>query len=80
MVIHRFNPVSSQGPAVSYADLIVDQCTGIIVQPLSLLSSDSGVHSLSTRVTALSLQYEKLWVLLHAEPENRCSTYARECQ
>lgn len=71
---------SSQGPTVSYADLVVDQSTGIIVQPLSLLSSDSGVHSLSTRVTALSLQYEKLWVLLHAEAENRCSTSVWEYQ
>jgi hypothetical protein len=58
------------GSSLSYADLIVDQTTGIIVHPLSLLSSDPGVHTVTTRAAALSLQYERLWILLYAESEN----------
>lgn len=60
-----------KGSGISYADLIVDQATGVIVYPLSFLSNDPGVHSISTRVAALSLQYERLWILLYAGPESR---------
>ena len=59
-----------KGSGLSYADLIVDQVTGIIVHPLSVLSSDAGVHTVSTRTAALSLQYERLWILLFAESES----------
>lgn len=64
-------PLCFKGSGISYADLIVDQATGIVVYPLSFLSNNPGVHTVSTRAAALSLQYERLWILLYAEPESR---------
>ena len=57
---------------VSYADLIVDQSSGIVLRPLSLLSSDVGLRTLVNLATALSLQYEKCWIILFAQADNRC--------
>ena len=58
---------------LSYADLIINESTGIIVYPMTVLSNDHGVHILSTRAAALSLQFERLWILLYAESETRSS-------
>ena len=71
MYMLSFTCYFPKGSSFSYADLIVDQTTGIIVHRLSVLSSDAGVHIVSARAAALSLQYERLWILLHAEPESR---------
>ena len=60
-----------QGLNFSHADLIVDQCTGVLVHPLSQLASDAGVHQVSTRAAALSLQYQRLWILLYAESKEK---------
>lgn len=56
---------------ISYADLILDQSTGIVVRPLSLLSTDIGLKTLVNATNALSLQYERCWVVLYAQPEIR---------
>ena len=61
-----------QGPSFCHADLIVDHSTGVVVHPLTVLSGDSGLHLVSTRATALSLQYQRLWIVLYAEPEKKC--------
>ena len=63
-----------QGPGFSHADLIVDQCTSVLVHPLAVLSTDAGVHRLSTRAVALSLQYQRLWIILYAESEAKYIT------
>lgn len=69
----------SKDYSIAYADLIVDQCTGMVVQPLSLLSSDAGVHTLSSRAAALSLQYEKLWIILYVQSEDRYRVHTSHC-
>ena len=56
---------------MSYADLILDQSASIVMRPLSLLATDVGVKSLVNTTNALSMQYEKCWVILYAQTENR---------
>ena len=43
-----------------------------MLRPLSLLSSDVGLRTLVNLATALSLQYEKCWIILFAQADNRC--------
>ena len=65
---------------VSYADLIVDQSSGIVLRPLSLLSNDVGLRTMVNLATALSLQYEKCWIILYAPADNRCGQLVRPCE
>ena len=65
-----------QGPGFSHGDLIVDQCTGALVHPLAVLSTDAGVRRLSTRTAALSMQYQRLWIILYAASEAKYITVA----
>ena len=49
----------------SYADIIVDQSVGIVLRPMSLLSTDAGLKALISTITALSFQFEACWILLY---------------
>ena len=62
----------SQSRGICYVDLILDQSSGIVLRPLSLLGSDVGLKTLVSLTTALSLQYEKCWIVLYAQDEKRC--------
>lgn len=68
--------VVSQSRGVCYADLILDQSSGIVLRPLSLLGNDVGLKTLVSLTTALSLQYEKCWIMLYAQDEKRCADWA----
>ena len=67
----RSSLLTIQPKSISYADLILDQSNGILVRPLSLLSCDVGLKTLVNTANALSLQYEKCWVVLYAQAELR---------
>eukprot|EP00731_Ephydatia_muelleri_P018742 Em0011g782a len=54
----------------AYADIIVDEQTGILLRPLSLLSTDLGLRMLVNTTTSLSLQYTVLWTILYCQEAN----------
>lgn len=49
----------------SYADVIIDQSVGIVLRPVTLLSTDAGLKALISTITALSFQFEACWILLY---------------
>eukprot|EP00731_Ephydatia_muelleri_P023694 Em0015g1277a len=51
----------------AYADIIVDERTGILLRPLPLLSTDLGLRMMVNATTSLSLQYTVLWVILYCQ-------------
>ena len=55
----------------SYADVIVDQSVGIVLRPISLLSTDAGLKSVISTITALSFQFETCWILLYSAGNQR---------
>ena len=54
-----------------YADVILDSGVGVVVRPLQLLSSEVGLKVLVNCVSALSLQYEQCWLILHSIDSKR---------
>lgn len=62
---------STQSKLFAYADIIVDEQTGILLRPLSLLSTDLGLRMLVNTTTSLSLQYTVLWTILYCQEANR---------
>lgn len=54
-----------------YADVILDERCGILLHPLDQLTSPEGFKMVTTRVTTLSLQYERLWILLYTSESGR---------
>lgn len=55
----------SKGCSCNYADIIVDQSVGLVLRPMSLLSTDAGLKTVISTTTALSFQFEAIWVLLY---------------
>ena len=48
-----------------YADIVIDQQTGIVLEDLSKLSDKQVMESVVMKITALSKSYTFCWVLLH---------------
>ena len=59
-----------------YADVILDEHCGILLHPLDQLTSPEGFKMVTTRVTTLSLQYERLWILLYTSESGRLPEWA----
>ena len=49
----------------NYADIVVDQSVGLVLRPMSLLSTDAGLKTVISTTTALSFQFEVVWILLY---------------
>ena len=58
-------PEKTKSSNCSYADLILDQSVGVIIRPMSQLSTDAGLKSMMSITTALSFQFEACWILLY---------------
>ena len=63
--------ITNRSSTPSYADLLVDETTGIVLRPMSLLGSDAGLKALISTITALSFQLEGCWVLLYTEDNHQ---------
>ena len=50
-----------------YADLIVDEQTGIVLQQLQKLTETHEVEPVVNRITKLSLQFSQCWLILYPQ-------------
>ena len=67
----RQSEITNRSSTPSYADLLVDETTGIVLRPMSLLGSDAGLKALISTITALSFQLEGCWILLYTEDDHQ---------
>ena len=72
VIIERdYSPLRQRHRQHSYADLLVDPSTGLLLRPLSSLASEAGMRATINTLTALSFQLTTCWLLLYTEDSNR---------
>ena len=55
-----------------FSDVIFDEHVGMVICCLGDLNTHEGFKYVTSRITGLSLQFEKLWILLYNSEYGRC--------
>lgn len=56
--------------SLTFADLIIDERTGIVLESMNVMSHDGVIDSFINKVALLAIKYCTLWLVLDTEGSN----------
>ena len=72
MIERDYSALLKQQPRLPFADVIIDEHSGVVIESMRSLCDDGAADALVQRVTCLTLQYSSVWFIVEqADDANR---------